>query len=349
MKQVNIEQRSQAWLDWRRCGVSASDAAVILGLSPYKSRWQLWLEKRGSEISSIFKEPDLSANPHVLRGMEQEDDARNQMEQALNDAPLLPVCAEWEQNPVLRASFDGLTKDGVPVELKCPTQKVYDEVKTLKDKSEGYRRAFYQVQFQILVADSQLGWLCFYRQGLPLLPVCIRRDDALIQQLQQEAIDFWNRVEEGDEPDKDPNLDVYVPTEKQQRNQWQQLAMAYRQRQKRLDKLKGELDAGKSHQKQLQQQLQQLMGDFKAGEFDGLRVFRSTCSGTVDYQKALESLCQKHNLTLPNPELFRRKSRQQVKVTLVDKNRQDSDSTMETIGGDLLVLNQSVSNQSFYF
>ena len=336
MKQVNIEQRSQAWLDWRQCGVSASDAAVILGVSPYKSRWQLWAEKSG-----IVREPDLSANPHVLRGIEQEDDARNQMEQALNDAPLLPVCAEWEQNPILRASFDGLTKDGVPVELKCPTQKVYDEVKTLKDKSEGYCRAFYQVQFQILVADSAMGWLCFYRQGLPLLPVCIRRDDGLIQQLQQEAIDFWNLVEEGDEPDKDPNLDVYVPVEKQERTQWQQLAMAYRQRQQRLDKLKDELEAGKSHQKQLQQQLQQLMGDFKVAESDGLRVCQSTCNGTVDYQKALESLCQKHNLNLPNLELFRRKSRQQVKVTLVEKNRQDSDSTMETVGSELLVLNQS--------
>ena len=344
MKQVNVEQRSQQWLDWRRCGVSASDAAVILGVSPYKSRWQLWAEKSG-----VIKELDLSANPHVLRGIEQEDDARNQMEQALNDAPLLPVCAEWEQNPILRASFDGLTKDGVPVELKYPTQKVYDEVKTLKDKSEDYRRAFYQVQFQILVADSAMGWLCFYRQGLPLLPVCIRRDDALIQQLQQEAIDFWSLVEEDDEPDKDPNLDVYVPMEKQERNQWQQLAMAYRQHQQRLDKLKDELEAGKSHQKQLQQQLQQLMGDFKAGEYDGLRLCRSTCSGTVDYQKALESLCQKHNLNLPNLELFRRKSRQQVKVTLVDKDRQNSDSTMETTGSELLVLNQSISHQSFYF
>ena len=348
MKQVNIEQRSQQWLDWRRCGVSASDAAVLLpkrvGVSPYKSRWQLWAEKSG-----ILKEPDLSANPHVLRGIEQEDDARNQMEQALNDAPLLPVCAEWEQNSVLRASFDGLTKDGYPVELKCPCEKVYNDVKTLKDKSEGYCRAFYQVQFQLLVADAAMGWLCFYRQGLPLLPVCIRRDDDLIKQLQQEAINFWNQVEEGDEPDKDPNLDVYVPTDEQERTQWQQLAMAYRQRQKRLDKLKDELDAGKSHQKQLQQQLQQLMGDFKAGEFDGLRVCQSLCRGTVDYQQALEALCQQHQINLPDLESFRRKSRQQVKVTLVEKNLQDSDSTIETIGSELLVLNQSVGNKSFYF
>ena len=117
MKQVNLEQRSQAWLDWRRRGVCASDAVVILRQSPYKSRWQLWLEKTGAEKSGLIKEPDLSTNPHVQRGIEQEDDARNLMEQALKDAPLLPVCAEWEQNPVLRASFDGITREGCPVEL----------------------------------------------------------------------------------------------------------------------------------------------------------------------------------------------------------------------------------------
>ena len=171
------------------------------------------------------------------------------------DAPLLLVCAEWEQNPVLRASFDGLTKDGYPVELKCPCEKVYNDVKTLKDKSEGYRRAFLQVQFQILVADAAMGWLCFYRQGLPLLPECIRRDDAIAHQLAMEAENFWKSVEDGEAPDKDPVLDVYVPVETQDRNQWQRLAMAYRQRQARLDCLKDELETGKSQQKQLQQQL----------------------------------------------------------------------------------------------
>ena len=344
MRQVNIGQRSQQWLDWRRYGVSASDAAVILGQSPYKSRWQLWAEKSG-----VATEADLSANPHVLRGNGQEDDARNQMEQALNDAPLLPVCAEWEQNPVLRASFDGLTKDGYPVELKCPCEKVYNDVKTLKDKSEGYRRAFLQVQFQMIVADAAMGWLCFYRQGLPLLPVCIRRDDDIAQQLAEEAETFWKSVEDEEAPDKDPMLDVYVPDELSEQAQWHKLAMAYRQRQARLDRLKDELDTGKSQQKQLQQQLQQLMGDFKVAESDGLRVCQSVCSGTVDYQKALESLCQQHSLNVPDLEAFRRKGRRQVKVTLVDKNLQGSDSTIEPVGSELLVLNQSVGNQSFYF
>ena len=113
------------------------------------------------------------------------------MEQALGDAPLLPVCGEWEQNPRLRASFDGITKDGIPVELKAPSEKVYQDVKALKDQSEGYQRAVAQVQFQMLVADANRAWLCFYRKGMPILPACINRDEHLIQQLRQEAEAFW--------------------------------------------------------------------------------------------------------------------------------------------------------------
>ena len=344
MKTVNLEQRSQAWLDWRRCGVTASDAAVIVGQSPYKSRWQLWAEKSG-----LLEEPDLSSNPHVQRGIEDEDDARNRMEQALGDAPLLPVCGEWEQNPRLRASFDGITKDGIPVELKAPCLKVYQEVKTLKDQSEGYRRALVQVQFQMLVADAPRGWLCFYHKGMPILPVCISRDENLIQPLQQEAEAFWQRVEQGDEPDKDPNLDVFVPQGLSEQAQWHKLAAIYRRRQLHLDELKEELNHGKSQQKLMQHELQKLMGAFRVAESDGLRICRSDCVGSVDYQKALEALCQQHQLALPDLDAFRRKGREQVRVTLLDKGMNDSESELNGAGNELLDRNPTVSHQSFYF
>ncbi|MET4694437.1 lambda-exonuclease family protein [Endozoicomonas lisbonensis] len=344
MKQVNLEQRSKEWHDWRRCGVTASDAAVILGQSPYKSRWQLWAEKSG-----ILKEPDFSSNPHVQRGIDDEDDARIRMEEALGDAPLLPVCGEWEQNPRLRASFDGITKDGIPVELKAPSEKVYQEVKALKDQSEGYRRAFAQVQFQMLVADAPRCWLCFYRNGMPILPACINRDEHLIQQLRQEAESFWQLVEEGDEPEKDPNLDVFVPQGLSEQAQWHKLAMVYRRRQCRLDELKGELDSRKSQQKLLQQELQKLMGAFRVAESDGLRICCSECSGSIDYQKALEALCKQHQLALPDLDSFRRKAREQVRVTLLDKRVDEKELEIEVTGSELLVLNPTVSNQSFYF
>ena len=122
MKQINLEQRSDQWRQWRREGVTASDAAVLVNQGcnslSHKTRWQLWAEKTG-----VMDEPDLSSNPHVQRGVKEEDDARNLMEQALGDAPLLPVCGEWERNSRLRASFDGLTREGIPVELKAPVKR----------------------------------------------------------------------------------------------------------------------------------------------------------------------------------------------------------------------------------
>ena len=271
------------------------------------------------------------------------------MEEALGDAPLLPVCGEWDQNPRLRASFDGITKDGIPVELKAPSEKVYQEVKAFKDQSEGYRRAFAQVQFQMLVADANRAWLCFYRKGMPILPACINRDEHLIQQLRQEAGVFWQLVEEGDEPEKDPNLDVFVPQGLPEQAQWHKLATVYRRRQSRLDQLKEELESGKSQQKLLQQELQALMGTFRVAESDGLRICRSEVAGSEDYQKALEALCQQHRLALPELDAFRRKEREQVRVTLLDKRVDDRESDLKIAGNELLVLNPTVSNQTFYF
>ncbi len=40
------------WLAWRRRGLGASDVPAILGLSKYKSPFQLWLEKRGESAPS---------------------------------------------------------------------------------------------------------------------------------------------------------------------------------------------------------------------------------------------------------------------------------------------------------
>jgi len=44
---VKAEQRSPEWFALRKDGITATDAAVIAGLSPYKTPYQLWAEKRG--------------------------------------------------------------------------------------------------------------------------------------------------------------------------------------------------------------------------------------------------------------------------------------------------------------
>ena len=52
-----------AWLRMRSGGIGGSDAAVIAGLSPWKSPYELYLEKTGEAAA-----PDLSDNERVYWG-----------------------------------------------------------------------------------------------------------------------------------------------------------------------------------------------------------------------------------------------------------------------------------------
>ena len=45
---VKAQQRSEAWLELRRQGLGASDMAAVMGVSPYKTPYQLWAEKTGA-------------------------------------------------------------------------------------------------------------------------------------------------------------------------------------------------------------------------------------------------------------------------------------------------------------
>ena len=54
------QDRSQ-WLEERRQGIGGSDAAAAVGLSPWKTRLELWLEKTGQT-------PDREETPEMRRG-----------------------------------------------------------------------------------------------------------------------------------------------------------------------------------------------------------------------------------------------------------------------------------------
>jgi putative phage-type endonuclease len=86
MKIVDVTQRLPEWLRWRAQGVTASEAAIVLGRSPYKTPWRLWAERTG-----LAREADLSANPHVQRGIAREDWARKAFEER-HGTMLLPLC-----------------------------------------------------------------------------------------------------------------------------------------------------------------------------------------------------------------------------------------------------------------
>jgi len=222
MKIVDVTQRSPEWLRWRAQGVTASEAAIVLGRSPYKTPWRLWAERTG-----LAREPDLSANPHVQRGVAREDRARQAFEER-HGTMLLPLCGESEEHPVLRASFDGIADDGSPVELKVSAERIFAEVAAKKTEAPAFRLYWPQVQHQLLVADAEHGWLMFYGGPERLVEFPVERDEAFLgKELIPGCLSFWEAIAKRREPTRDPARDLYVPVG-EDLDHWSVLAGEYR-------------------------------------------------------------------------------------------------------------------------
>ena len=64
LKLVKTQDLSRAqWLDVRKGGIGSSDAAAAVGLHPYKSPLQLWMEKTGREHLLPQVDPDDATSP----------------------------------------------------------------------------------------------------------------------------------------------------------------------------------------------------------------------------------------------------------------------------------------------
>src|ERR1035437_6214014 len=109
---VEIEQQSPAWHDLRAKSIGSSDAAVILGVSPWRTIRELWLEKTG-------KGKPQKQNSSMARGNKLEPVARAHFEFRIeHDYP--PVVMVSDAYPFIIASLDGFCEETNSIcEIKC--------------------------------------------------------------------------------------------------------------------------------------------------------------------------------------------------------------------------------------
>ncbi len=298
---VQLEQGSEKWHAWRKGGITATDAVVLAGLSPYKSWWRLWGEKRG-----IVEEPDLSCNPWVRRGHDLEPEARDHMSDFLLEhdptpeayhaarahfkESLTPYCLQMKKYPMMRASLDGIRDNGEPTELKVPSDRTFQDVVNRGRKSKAYRLYYPQVQHQIMVCGASRGWLLFYQPGRYATPVCfeIHRDDAFLKGHAERCAQFYNHLINGVPPEKDTDKDVYYPTESDEAEAWFLHAPAAYRLEKQRQALKRQLETVEEALSPHKTALAVCMGDFKTGEYGGLRLTRSVKKGSVQWEELIE-------------------------------------------------------------
>jgi len=334
---ADVNQRCDAWLEWRSKGVTASDIPIILGLSPYKTPWQLWAEKTGR-----INPPDLSKNPNVLKGIRLEDDARLKAEEKYDDI-LLPVCGECTEYPILRASFDGLDSAHEVYEFKCPSDSIFKNVKEndklpsthaaekecgneqLSDndfddiKSNGTKSATYQlyeaqVHAQCVVSGNPKGHLIFYKEGEEILDFDIYLTVEKREMILNAAKDFWNLVKTDCPPEIDPAKDCFIPDNGNCSFTWLAHAEHWQALNERLNELKQEQKNLEQEKKIAQDELVALMGDFLSADFGGVKITRFKKQGSIDYKKFLGDRFPKDNF-VDELENYRKESSIQTRFT----------------------------------
>jgi len=159
MKIIKLQQNSQEWLEFRRGKIGASDAPIIFGVSPFKTPYQLFVEKtEGIEGKQ---------NGAMRRGHDLEEEAREAFEgayrkYALEDVCVVPLVAQSEDYEWMIASLDGIDLDKkIAVEIKCPGEKDH------KTALEGRIPTHYipQLQHQLLVTGYDTIYYFSYRPG----------------------------------------------------------------------------------------------------------------------------------------------------------------------------------------
>lgn len=117
--QIEVFRSREEWLK-HRSGIGGSDAAAVLGLSPWKTNVQLWEEKTGRREA-----PDISDSPVVKYGTEAEKYLRGLF--AL-DYPEYEVCYE-ENNAFFSSDFAHASLDGWLIEKETGRKGIL-EIKT---------------------------------------------------------------------------------------------------------------------------------------------------------------------------------------------------------------------------
>jgi putative phage-type endonuclease len=137
-KILQPEQRSPEWYLMRDGMISASDAGTVLGQSHYGNRDSVILKKCGEES----RPPSGAA---IDWGVKYENVAKQIYELRNNVEVFEFGCIKHPTINFLGASPDGITNDGIMLEIKCPSSRIIDGI-----IPTGY---YCQVQMQLEVCE----------------------------------------------------------------------------------------------------------------------------------------------------------------------------------------------------
>ena len=175
-------QGTDSWREMRRGYLGASDAPVIMGVSPWSTPYKLFEDKMGmaEEVS----------NYAMGLGNDLEPVARGMFEKEFN-LTMEPKVIYHPDKSFMMCSLDGLSDDGATaVEIKYAGKDKHNMAK------DGQIPECYYPQLQHQLACTGLDsiWYCSF-DGEEIVNVQVYRDDSYIEKMIAKEEDFWKCVQ----------------------------------------------------------------------------------------------------------------------------------------------------------
>lgn len=256
-------QGSKEWLQMRKNHIGASDAPVIMGVSPWKTTYQLWEEKCGlsgeQETTSAMK-----------YGHDMEEPARQAYEKHTGNL-VSPTVVFHPEKDYMMASLDGISFEGdISVEIK----NVRDEDHKQAKNGKVPEKYFPQVQHQLAcLGHDRLHYFSVNSGDCALVEV--KRDNEYIKKLYDLEEKFWDNVKNLREPELTEKDYITIADE-------QNITIA-----KELKAIQQQIKELEETAKKHKQTLIEASGG-KNAKIGPVKLTKSIRKGTVDYGKIIE-------------------------------------------------------------
>lgn len=300
--------RSQ-WLEVRKGGIGSSDAAAAVGLNPYKSQLELWLEKTGRAAAND-EAPGMDdprywgtlLEPYVAVAYQQKTERRVRKVNAVLQHPSFPF---------MLANIDREVVGSRDVQiLECKTAGEFGS-RLWKDGVPDYVRL--QVQHQLAVTGKDAADVAVLLCGQQLEIHRIERDEEVIARLIVLETRFWEYVETDTPPPADGSDSAARALRHLYRGEDSNVDFTTdagaNETFDRLAALNAELEIKGREAEKLKQLLQQAMGDASTAAFvNGVVTFKRAKDGARIDTKGLSAghpdIAARYTVTTPGSRRF---------------------------------------------
>ncbi|SDT17770.1 putative phage-type endonuclease [Halopseudomonas litoralis] len=189
------------WLDVRKRGIGSSDSSAAIGLNPYKSQLELWLEKTNRDQHLPKPNPDDDSAP-VFWGVVLEPVVASQYQRRSgNKVRKVNAVLQHPEIPWMLANIDREVVGSADVQiLECKTAGI-NGARLWRDGVPKYVEV--QVMHQLAVTGKKAADVAVLLGGQQLEVYRIERDELLIKHLIELERQFWHYVETDTPPPAD--------------------------------------------------------------------------------------------------------------------------------------------------